>query len=165
MKDTCSRPSGLLLPFPIPSAIFEDISMDFITGLPPSHGRTVILVIVDRLSKYGHFIALPPKFTSHKIAKVFVQEYIRLHGFPSTIISDRDPIFLSEFWAEINRLQGTQLAKSSAYHPQSDGQTEALNKCLEMYLPCFAVDNPTSWLPLLPWQSFGITPLTNTALS
>ncbi|KAH0737522.1 hypothetical protein KY290_036227 [Solanum tuberosum] len=154
MKDTCSRPSGLLLPLPIPSAIFEDISMDFITGLPSSHGRTVILVIVDRLSKYGHFIALPPKFTSHKIAEVFVQEYIRLHGFPSTIVSDRDPIFLSEFWAEINRLQGTQLAKSSAYHPQSDGQTEALNKCLEMYLRCFAADTPTSWFPLLPWAEF-----------
>ncbi|KAH0689411.1 hypothetical protein KY289_016769 [Solanum tuberosum] len=70
MKDTCSRPSGLLLPFPIPFAIFEDISMDFIIGLPFSHGRTVILVIVDRLSKYGHFIALTPKFTSHKIAEL-----------------------------------------------------------------------------------------------
>lgn len=128
--------------------------MDFVTGLPPSYGRTVILVIVDRLSKYGHFIALPTKFTSHKIAEVFVQEYIRLHGFPSTIVSDRDPIFLSEFWAEINWLQGTQLAKSSAYHPQSDGQTEALNKCWEMYLRCFAADTPSRWFHLLLWAEF-----------
>lgn len=73
MKDTCSKPAGLILPLPIPAAIFEDISMDLLTGLPPSQGRTVILLIMDRLSKYGHFIALPPKFTSHKVTEVFVQ--------------------------------------------------------------------------------------------
>ncbi|KAM3238925.1 hypothetical protein P3L10_013958 [Capsicum annuum] len=90
----------------------------------------------------------------HKIGEVFIQEYIRLHGFPSSIVSNHDPIFLSDFWAEINRLQGTKLAKSSAYHPQSDGQTEALNKCLEMYLRCFAADIPTTWFRLLQWAEF-----------
>ncbi|PHT76768.1 hypothetical protein T459_20290 [Capsicum annuum] len=125
MKDTCSKPAGLLLPLPIPSAIFEDISMDFVTILPPSYGCTVILVIIDRLSKYDHFIALPTTFTSHKIAE-----------------------------AEINQLQGTQLAKSSSYHPQSEGQTEALNKYLEMYLRCSAADTPFRWFHLLPWAKF-----------
>lgn len=128
--------------------------MDFIPGLPSSHGKTVIWVIVDRLSKYGHFIALPTHFTSHKIAEIFVKEFIRLHGFPLTIVSDRDPLFLSEFWHEIHQLQGTQLDLSSAYHPQSDGQTETLNKCLEMYLRCFATDTLATWFPLLPWAEF-----------
>lgn len=72
--------------------------MDFITGLPPSHGRIAILVIVDRLSKYGHFLALPTSFTSQKVVELFVQEFIRLHGFQTKIITDRDPIFLSKFW-------------------------------------------------------------------
>ncbi|KAH0673099.1 hypothetical protein KY284_024186 [Solanum tuberosum] len=129
MKDTQLNPTGLLQPLPIPDAIFEEISMDFITCLPPSHGCTTILVIVDRLSKYGHFIALPPSFTSQKVA---------------VIVTDRDPLFLSDFWKEINRLQGTHLG-------QTNGQTEALNKCLEMYLRCFTTDAPTDWFKLLPW--------------
>ncbi|KAH0784702.1 hypothetical protein KY290_004300 [Solanum tuberosum] len=117
MKDSQLKPAGLLSPLPIPSEIFAEISMDFITSLPSSQGRTVILVIVDRLSKYGHFIALSANFTSQKVAEVFVQEFVRFHGFPTKIIFDRDPIFISEFWTEINKLQGTHLAKSSAYHP------------------------------------------------
>lgn len=151
MKDTQLKPAGLLQPLRVPTAIFEEISMDFITGLPPSHGRTAILVIVDRLSKYGHFVALPPSFTSQKVAALFVQEYIKLHGFPTKIITDRDPFFLSDFWIEINRLQGTHLVKSSAYHPQTDGQTEALIKCLKMYLRFFTADSPADWFKLLPW--------------
>ncbi|KAH0670700.1 hypothetical protein KY290_026097 [Solanum tuberosum] len=154
MKDSQLKPAGLLSPLPIPSEIFAEISMDFITGLPSSQGRTVILVIVDRLSKYGHFIALSANFTSQKVAEVFVQEFVRLHGFPTKIVSDRDPIFISEFLTEINKLQGTHLAKSSAYHSQTDGQTESLNKCLEMYLRCFATDTPSTWVPLLPWAEF-----------
>lgn len=117
MKDSTLKPDGLLSPLPIPDVIFDDISMDFITGLPSSQSRTVILVIVDRLSKYGHFIALPTNFTSQKVAEVFVHEFIYLHGFPTTIVSDRDPLFLSKFWNELHQLQGTQLAMSSAYHP------------------------------------------------
>ena len=148
------KPAGLIRPLPIPDVIFEDISMDFITGLPPSHGRTVIWLTVDRLSKYGHLISLPTTFTSQKTAEVFVKEFIRLHDSPVTIVSDRDPLFLSEFWNELHKLQGTQLAMSSAYHPQSDGQTEVLNKCLEMYLRCFATDTPYTWFSLLSWAEF-----------
>lgn len=132
MSNLSTNEGGLLSPLPILEVIFEDIPMDFITRLPTSHGRTVNLVVVDRLSKYGHFIVLPTSFTTQKVAAIFVQEFIRLHGFPATIVSDRDPLFLSEFWHELHKLQGTQLAMSSSYHPQSDGQKEILNKCLEM---------------------------------
>lgn len=111
------KPAGLLQPISLPTVVCEEISMDFITGLPLSTGKTAILISVDRLSKYGHFIGLPPNFTSRKVAELFVRKFIRLHGFPDKIITDRDPIFLCEFWLEINKLQGTTLVNSSLTIP------------------------------------------------
>ena len=128
--------------------------MDFITGLPPSQGKTFIIVVVDHLSKYCHFTPLPTGFTSQYVALVFTQDIIRLHGMPCSIISNRDRVFLTSFWTELFRLQGTTLAMSSSYHPQIDGQTEALNKCLEMYLRCYVSDEPHHWVHFLSWAEF-----------
>ncbi|XP_050878548.1 uncharacterized protein LOC127082359 [Lathyrus oleraceus] len=100
--------------------------MDFITGLPPSNSYTVILVVVDRLSKYSHFIPLKADYNSHKVAEVFLHTIVKLHGFPKTIVSDRDRVFTSQFWQQLFKLSGTTLSMSTAYHPQTDGQSEAL---------------------------------------
>lgn len=79
---------------------------------------------------------------------------IRLHGPPRSIISDRDPRFLHIFWRELNRIKGTTLTMNTAYHPQTDGQSEALNKCVEQYLRCFVADTPTKWVAMLPWAEY-----------
>ncbi|CAM8896267.1 unnamed protein product [Rhodiola kirilowii] len=125
--------------------------MDFITHLPPSGNMSTIWVVVDRLTKYGHFIPLPSRMTAVTLAARFVHEVVRLHGIPKDIVSDRDPLFMSHFWKELFRLQGTSLSASSAYHPQSDGQTEVLNRSVEDYLRCFVVDNLKDWVSALPW--------------
>ena len=117
--------------------------MDFIIGLPKSEGKSVIMVVVDRLTKYAHFCALSHPFKESTVATTFMDRIQKLHGNSKIIVSDRDPIFTRNFWMGLFSCLGTQLAHSSSYHPQSDGQIEIVNKCLEGYLHCFVSDNQT----------------------
>jgi hypothetical protein len=100
--------------------------MDFIYGLPSSHGKTSIFVVVDHLTKYAHFCPVSHPYTASTIVQFFVDNIVKLHGVPQSIVSDRDKIFTSNFWKELFRLQGTMLKMSTSYHPQTDGQTEVV---------------------------------------
>jgi len=145
---------GLLQPLPIPFAPFIDISMDFIDGLPKSKGKEVIMVVVDRFSKYAHCMTLNHPYSALMVAKVFMKNVYKLHWLPASITSDRDPVFLSRFWKELFSIQGVNLHYSTAYHSHTDGQTEIVNKGIEHYLRCITGDIPNQWarwLPLVEW--------------
>lgn len=139
------HPPGLLQQLPIPAGAWQDITMDFIEGLPKSEGYNCILVVVDRFSKYAHFIPIKHPFIAKQIAQVVLDVVFRLHGPPKSIATDRDRIFTSNFWKELFQLSKVTLHMSSAYHPQTDGQSERVNQCLEMYLRCSVHETPTKW--------------------
>lgn len=129
----------------MPQGAWQDITMDFIEGLPSSEGFNAILVVVDRFTKYAHFIPLKHPFTTQGVARLIMDNVVKLHGFPKSIVSDRDRIFTSVFWKELFALFDTTLMRSSTYHPKTDGQSERVNQCLEMYLRCSVHDSPKKW--------------------
>jgi hypothetical protein len=108
---------GLLSPLPVPAESWQVISMDFIEGLPRSGSANCILVVVDRFSKFAHFVPLLHPFTAPQVAQLFLDNIYSLHGMPTHIVSDRDRIFTNLFWKELIRLAQTTLCMSSAYHP------------------------------------------------
>ncbi|KAJ4705112.1 Ty3/gypsy retrotransposon protein [Melia azedarach] len=151
--DNAAKP-GLLQPLPIPEEVWCDVSMDFISGLLASNGKDVIFVVVDRLSKYAHFVPLSHPYTAIQVAQAYLDNIFKLHGWPRSIVSDRDAVFLSTFWKGLFSLHGTEFLMSSSYHPETDGQTEVVNRCLETYLRCMCGDSPKDWclwLPLAEW--------------
>ena len=133
--------------------------MDFVDGLPMSNGKTTILVVVDRLSKYAHFLSLSHPYTATGVARIFFDNIFKLHGMPRTIVCDRDSAFTSLFWIELFKLNGTNFNYSSAYHPQTDGQSEVVNRTMEMYLGCFSSSQPKEWSKWLAWLSIAIIPV------
>lgn len=164
--DTCQRHKtetvpypGLLHPLEIPTKPWADISLDFIEGLPISEGKTVILVIIDMFTKFGHFIGLHRPFSAATVANVFIENIYKLHGLPQSIVSDRDKLFLSTFWQTLFKQLGVKLNITTSYHPQTDSQTERLNMCLECYLRCMTSEHPRRWFTWLPLAHGGTIPL------
>ncbi|KAL4028091.1 hypothetical protein IC575_011283 [Cucumis melo] len=146
VKAPRQKPAGLLQPLSIPEWKWENVSMDFITGLPRTlRGFTVIWVVVDRLTKSAHFVPGKSTYTASKWAQLYMSEIVRLHGVPVSIVSDRDARFTSKFWRGLQTAMGTRLDFSTAFHPQTDGQTERLNQVLEDMLRACALEFPGSW--------------------
>ena len=123
--------------------------MDFITGLPKVQGRDCLYAVVDRLTKFAHFFSISSDYSAAQVAELFFKEVFRLHGLPKTIVSDRDSRFTGAFWQELFRLVGTELATSTSYHPQSDGQTEIVNKWIEGYLRNYVAGQQRTWIKWL----------------
>ncbi|KAL0533871.1 hypothetical protein IC582_028142 [Cucumis melo] len=146
VKAPRQKPAGLLQPLSIPEWKWENVSMDFITGLPRTlRGFTVIWVVVDRLTKSAHFVPGKSTYTASKWAQLYMSEIVRLHGVPVSIVSDRDARFTSKFWKGLQTAMGMRLDFSTAFHPQTDGQTERLNQVLEDMLRACALEFPGSW--------------------
>ncbi|GJX38757.1 retrotransposable element Tf2 [Tanacetum coccineum] len=145
---------GYLQPLPIPEKVWSEVSMDFIVGLPKSHGNTVIFVVVDRLSKYAHFMALNHPYTASSVAQVILDFVYKLHGLPNSIVSDKDDVFISNFWQSLFKLLKVYLKISTSYYPQTNGQTKVVNKCLECFLRCMIRERPKEWVQWLPLTEY-----------
>jgi len=155
VKASHLRPAGPLQPLNIPSWKWEDISMDFIVGLPKtSKGYDSIWVIVDRLMKSAHFLPVKTIYRAHHYAELYISRILSLHGVPRTIISDRGAQFVARFWEQFHSALGTQLIRSSAYHPQTDGQTERINQILEDMLRAYVLSYSKKWDECLPLVEF-----------
>ena len=145
-KASNRRPLGLLQPLPIPERKWEQVTIDLITQLPKSKaGHDAILTCVDKLTKMIHLVPTVTTATSPDVARLFFDNVVRLHGLPSSIVSDRDPRFTSQFWQTIMKLCGTNLRMSTAYHPQSDGQTERANRTIEDMLRSYVNHRHSDW--------------------
>jgi transposase InsO family protein len=160
--DTCQRikashlkVAGTLQPLPIPSWKLEDICMDFIVGLPNTSGHhDSIWVIVDRLTKTAHFL---PGHTTHKTekyAEIYIDQIVHLHGITITIVSDRGAPFVARFWEQLQKSLGTTVIRSSAYHPQTDGQTKRVNQILEDMLRASVIHYGKDWDKCISLEEF-----------
>ena len=162
-------PSGLLQPIRIPEWKWDRITMDFVVGLPlTGRKHDSVWVVVDRLTKSAHFLPVRTDYSLDKLAELYIKEIVRLHGIPISIISDQDPRFTSRFWGKLQEALGTRLNFSTAFHPQTDGQSERVIQILEDMIRSCVIDYEGSWdrhIPLVEFvynnsfqSSIGMTP-------
>jgi hypothetical protein len=160
--DTCQRikashlkTAGQMQPLSIPAWKWDNISMDFIVGLPLTPRKhDSIWVIVDRLTKTAYFILVHTTYSAERYAEIYIDLVVRLHGVPKTILSDRGTQFVARFWAQVHESLGTKLIHSSSYHPQTDGQTERVNQVVEDMLRASVIHFDKSWDKCLALSEF-----------
>ena len=155
VKAEHKRPAGLLQPLEIPEWKWEHISMDFVVGLPRSpRGRDAIWVLIDRLTKSAHFIPMKTTNSASELVPLYMKEVLRLHGVPKSIVLDRDPKFVSNFWQSLHSALGTNLLHSTAFHHQTDGQSKRTIQTLEDMLRACVLSWKGSWEDHLPLAEF-----------
>lgn len=156
-KDRTTGTPGELNPLPVPEGRFTDWSMDFIFGLPEAQGYTGVFTCVDRLTKLVRLTPCTPEITAVQAAQIFFDRVIRDFGVPRSIVSDRDPRFQSAFWKELMSSLGTKLLFSTAFHPQTDGQTERAHRVIEQVLRAYVVGGvQKSWVDCLGYCEFAL---------
>ncbi|KAI0996661.1 Transposon Ty3-I Gag-Pol polyprotein [Podosphaera aphanis] len=145
---------GVLRPLPIAQQPWQEVSMDFVTGLPVSKGCDAILVVVDRLTKMRHLIACTITTTSEDLAELYLQHVWKLHGLPTHITSDRGTQFAAHFWKNLCKHLNIEARMSTAFHPETDGQTERFNALMEQYLRSYVSYQQDDWVKWLPMAEF-----------
>jgi len=128
--------------------------MNIITGLPASNKKDTLWVIIDRMTKMGHFVACEGTIDPTELADCFVKHVVQPHGLPADIISDRGSLFTSGFWERVTQALGISRKRSTAFHPKTDGQTERVNATLEQYLRAYCNYQQNDWEKLLPITEF-----------
>ncbi|KAG1441610.1 hypothetical protein G6F55_013205 [Rhizopus delemar] len=153
-KSSRQESQGHLKPLEIPNMPWTSISMDFIVGLPQSGECNTIWVVVDRLTKVAHFIPCKDSIASKDLAFMFIRHIFRLHGLPKDIVIDRGSLFTSNFWKSLLSLLKIKPNMSTAFHTQTDGQTERTSSILEQYLRVYLNYQQDDWVSLLPLAEF-----------
>ena len=155
VKAEYQRPAGLLQPLKVPEWKWDKVGMDFITGLPRSNrGHDSIWVIVDHLTKVAHFIPVKTTYDGNRLTALYIDRIVSLHGVPKEIVSDRGTQFTSRFWKKFQEALGTKLSFSTAFHPQTGGQTERVNQILEDMLRACVLAYGAKWEDCLPFAEF-----------
>jgi IS30 family transposase len=155
MKASHLKSAGVLQLLSIPMWKWDDISMDFIVGLPlTARNKDSIWVIVERLTKTAHFIVVHTTYSVQQYEEIYMEQIVLLHGIPKTITFDRGTQFLARFWEQLHECLGTKLIRSSSYHPQTDGQTERINQILEDMLRASILHFDKSWDKCLSLAEF-----------
>jgi hypothetical protein len=148
-KSEHALPVGLLQPLPIPEQKWESISKEFLIVLPKVKGKNCIYVVVDILTKFAHFYAIPTEYNAVQVTELFFEEVLRLHGLPRNIVSDKDSRFMGTFYGELFRFVGTELTPNTIYHPQTYGKTKIVNKWVEGYLRNYVGGQQGTWVKWL----------------
>lgn len=156
-KPDRSKYPRLLQPLPVPNQAWQVITLDFIEGLPRAARANCILVVVDKYSKFAHFLPLLHPFTASKVAKVFLSSVYKLHSMPAAIVSDRDRIFTSSFWQELFKLSGTQLRMNTSYHPKQMAKLKGSTNASRLLCAALLTLVLTSGIIGYQWQNSGTT--------
>ena len=163
MKNRTEEPAGKLKLSEVPQKMWTHLTVDFITKLPVVAGKDAVLVVCNQLSKMTHFVATTEGTSAEGLARLFRDNIWKLHGLPKSVISDRGPQFAAELTKELNWMLGIKTKLSTAFHPQTDGQTERMNQELEQYLRFFIKHRQRDWLEWLAAAEFAINNKVHTA--